>query len=128
MAQISRCYSLLFIVPIGHDPSSNSDPSAYNPYNESLTADLYPTCVQDFTLMRQLGINAIRLYSATQYHNATPCLDAAWNEGDQPIYVVMCFWIDYKNWDVTVETTFAGSERTLRSSSTLIMEFAAVIK
>ena len=46
---------------------------------------------RDFPLLRRMGVNTIRTWGEVQ---SEVFLDAAWNNGDHPIHVLMGFWIN----------------------------------
>lgn len=46
---------------------------------------------RDFPLLRKMNVNAVRVWSEVMNSSF---LDAAWNNGTDPIYVVMGFWIN----------------------------------
>jgi beta-galactosidase/beta-glucuronidase len=73
--------------PIGIDPET--DP----PY-DYLTSKYRPIYERDLPLLRQMGVNTIRLPGWTNDANHTDFLDKAYNNGDKPIYVIVTFRID----------------------------------
>jgi len=46
---------------------------------------------RDFPLLRRMGVNTIRTWGEVLSESF---LDAAWNNGDHPLYVLMGFWIN----------------------------------
>lgn len=46
---------------------------------------------RDFPLLRRMGVNTIRTWGEVL---SEAFLDAAWNDGDHPLYVLMGFWIN----------------------------------
>ena len=49
---------------------------------------------RDLPLMRQMGVNCLRVYGWSSTDDHTEFLDRAYNGGKQPIYVVINRWID----------------------------------
>ena len=51
---------------------------------------------RDLPLLRAMGVNTIRIYGmdATNRGNSTSFLDAAWNNGTDPIYVILSIWLN----------------------------------
>jgi len=75
-------------VPIGFDANvAGGDAVIYN------TPDAYN---RDFKLLREMHANSIRTWGEVKNISF---LDAAWNNGNKPIYVIMGFWINCnENW------------------------------
>jgi parallel beta-helix repeat protein len=65
-------------IPIGYNYAYNfyTHPEIYN---------------RDFAILREMGGNTLRTWDKVK---TTEFLDAAWNNGDQPLYVVMGYWMD----------------------------------
>lgn len=65
-------------IPIGYNYAYNfyEHPEVYN---------------RDFKLLRKMGVNTIRTWNIVR---TKEFLDAAWNNGKQPIYVVMGYWMN----------------------------------
>lgn len=70
-------------IPIGWTAESTSDKEAMYE-DERIYRD------RDFPLLRRMGVNTIRTWGEVL---SEKFLDAAWNGGDHPLYVVMGFWI-----------------------------------
>ncbi|MCX6798939.1 MAG: hypothetical protein NTW59_02460, partial [Candidatus Diapherotrites archaeon] len=74
-------------IPIGQNPEWGYDVTVH----PELTA-------RDFSLLRAMGANAIRTWGKV---NSQAFLDDAWNNGNQPLMVIMGYWmgdnIDYQD-------------------------------
>ena len=70
-------------IPIGFTAESLADKQQM--YDDERIFD------RDFVLLRRMGVNTIRTWGEVQ---SELLLDAAWNNGDHPLHVLMGFWID----------------------------------
>jgi hypothetical protein len=73
--------------PIGHDPEIRSN------YGDYFTSDFHKIHERDFPLLRTMGANTLRLWSWNIGADHTQFLDAAYNNGEDPLYVIAGFWI-----------------------------------
>ena len=64
------------------------------PYGDYFTASYQPIYTRDLPLMRQMGANCLRLYGWDPGANHAAFLDAAYNGGQRPIYVLLNRWVD----------------------------------
>jgi hypothetical protein len=83
-----------FIKGVGYQPT----PAGYDidEYDIFSNADIYN---RDFKLLREMNCNTIRTWAKV---TSKEFLDAAYNNGEKPIYVIMGFWVnpytlDYSN-------------------------------
>ena len=76
-------------VPIGVDPETTP------PYGDYLTSDQSPIYDRDLPLIRQMGANTIRLWGWNNSADHTDFLDKAYNNGVNPIYVIVTFWMGH---------------------------------
>lgn len=80
------------VVPIGEEPQNP-------PYGDYFTSDKSDFYNRDIPAMRAMGVNCIRLYAGSPANSAnyTNFLDALYNNGQDPIYVIMTSFIDAAN-------------------------------
>lgn len=83
--------------PIGESPD---DP----PYGDYFTQEYRAIWERDLPLLREMGANTIRIWGWKHDADHSAFLDAAYNDGDQPIYVICGYWIDKtaRIWDPAV--------------------------
>jgi hypothetical protein len=62
--------------------------------SDSLRSERSSVWTPDLTSMRNMGANAIKIYNLQMTNKHHPFLDAAWNNGVQPIYVTLSLWIE----------------------------------
>jgi hypothetical protein len=74
-------------VPIGVDPETAS------PYGDYFTPNHSRIYNRDLPLLRQMGANTIRLWGWNNSANHKDFLDKAYNNGTNPIYVIVTFWM-----------------------------------
>jgi hypothetical protein len=74
-------------VPIG------SDPTVQPPYGDYFTANYATIYKRDLAILRNLGINAIRLWGWGNGADHSDFLNTAYNGGVNPIYVIVQFWM-----------------------------------
>ncbi len=74
-------------VPIGIDPETIS------PYGDYFTSNYAAIYNRDLPLLRQMGANTIRLWGWNNAANHTDFLNKAYNNGTDPIYVIVTFWM-----------------------------------
>jgi len=75
-------------VPIGHDPETTP------PYGDYFTPEYNSIYDRDLLLLREMGANTIRLWGWNNIANHLDFLDKAYNNGVNPIYVIVGFWIN----------------------------------
>lgn len=73
--------------PIGQDP-------AFPPNGDYFTAGYHALYNRDLNLLRQMGANTIRLWGWRYDADHQDFLDAAYNDGVMPIYVIASYWLD----------------------------------
>ena len=73
--------------PIGQDP-------AFPPNGDYFTTDYHALYSRDLSLLRQMGANTIRLWGWRYDGDHEDFLDAAYNNGVRPIYVIVSYWLD----------------------------------
>ena len=76
-------------VPIGVDPETTP------PYGDYFTANHAAIYNRDLPLIRQMGANVLRLWGWDNNADHTDFLDAAYNGGIDPLYVIIMFWIGH---------------------------------
>lgn len=74
--------------PIGQDPS------AAPPFGDYYTSGYADLWARDFVNIRKMGANLIRLYSWTPGPDHSAFLEAAWNNGEEPLYVLINRYIN----------------------------------
>ena len=74
-------------VPIGIDPETTP------PYGDYFTSNYSPIYERDLPLLRQMGANTIRLWGWNNTADHTDFLNKAYNNGVDPIYVIVTFWM-----------------------------------
>lgn len=99
--------------PIGDNPSASA------PFGDYFTANYRAITDRDLPLIRDLGANVIRIYGWSDTADHTAFLDACYNGGVDPIYVLINRWIDPNtNWGdegavAAIEQTFLNIDREL---------------
>lgn len=79
---------------VGYSPSPiGVDPEVTAPYGDYYTTDYSAIYTRDLPLIRKMGANTIRLWGWNNAADHTAFLDAAYNQGVKPIYVIVSFWI-----------------------------------
>ncbi len=80
-------------VPIGHD-------ARRPPHSDFYTRDWRALHLRDLPLMRALGVNCVRVYGWKPGADHSEFLDLAWNNGVDPIRVLVSPWVDpYTDWN-----------------------------
>jgi hypothetical protein len=74
-------------VPIGIDPETSP------PYGDYFTSEYGAIHSRDIPILRRMGANTIRLWGWNNTADHTDFLDKTYNGGDDPIYVVVTFWM-----------------------------------
>ncbi len=74
-------------VPIGIDPEITP------PYGDYFTSNYSSIYDRDLPLLRQMGANTIRLWGWNNAAVHTDFLNKAYNNGVDPIYVIVTFWM-----------------------------------
>jgi len=74
--------------PIGHDPEIRA------PYGDYFTSDYHRIHERDFPMLRMMGANTLRLWAWHPGADHTRFLDAAYNNGLDPIYIIAGFQIN----------------------------------
>ena len=74
-------------VPIGVDPETTP------PYGDYFTSNYSTIYNRDLPLLRQMGANTIRLWGWNNTSDHTDFLNKAYNNGVDPIYVIVTFWM-----------------------------------
>ncbi len=99
--------------PIGDNPSASA------PYGDYFTANYSALTARDLPLMRDLGANVIRIYGWSETADHSAFLDACYNDGVDPIYVLINRWIDPNtNWNdagavSAIQQTFVQIDQNL---------------
>jgi len=73
--------------PIGHDPEIRA------PFGDYFTSDYQKIHERDFPLLRVMGANTLRLWHWDSNADHTKFLDAAYNDGNDAMFVIAGFWI-----------------------------------
>jgi hypothetical protein len=80
---------------VGYAPTPiGVDPEVTPPYGDYFTSDYSSIYLRDFPLLRQMGANTIRLWGWNNQANHTDFLNKAYNNGVNPIRVIVTFWMD----------------------------------
>ncbi|GAB5558790.1 MAG: hypothetical protein SynsKO_04370 [Synoicihabitans sp.] len=101
--------------PIGDNPSAAA------PYGDYFTANYSALTDRDLPLMRELGANVVRIYGWNETADHAAFLDACYNGGVDPIYVLINRWIDPNtNWNdasavSAIQQTFVQIDQNLGS-------------
>ncbi len=101
--------------PIGDNPSASA------PFGDYFTPNYRALWERDLPLIRDLGANVIRIYGWSETADHTAFLDACYNNGVDPIYVMINRWIDPNtNWGdagaiAAVRQTFVQIDQNLGS-------------
>jgi hypothetical protein len=74
--------------PIGDDPETSP------PYGDYFTSNCGAIYSRDLPLLREMGANTIRLWGWRYDADHGDFLDAAFNNGVRPMYVVVPYWLD----------------------------------
>ena len=99
--------------PIGDNPSASA------PYGDYFTANYNALTARDLPLMRELGANVVRIYGWSETADHSEFLDACYNDGVDPIYVLINRWIDPNtNWNdagavSAIQQTFVSIDQNL---------------
>ncbi len=73
--------------PIGTDPETTS------PYGDYFTSSYASIYDRDIPLLRKMGANTVRLWGWNNIADHTDFLNKAYNNGTDPIYVIVSFWM-----------------------------------
>jgi len=76
-------------VPIGIEPETTP------PYGDYFTSNYDYIYNRDLPLLRQMGANTIRLWGWNNSADHTDFLNKAYNNGTEPIYVIVTFWMGH---------------------------------
>ncbi len=80
---------------VAYQPTPIGDnPSVAPPYGDYYTAAYGALAARDLPLLRQLGADVIRVYGWDPAADHTAFLDACFNGGVDPVYVLVNRWID----------------------------------
>jgi hypothetical protein len=77
------------------------DPTTTPPYGNYFTSDYSYIYNRDLPLLRQMGANTCRLWGWNNQSDHTDFLDKAYNDGVNPIYVIVTFWMEPWYYDIT---------------------------
>ncbi|NEQ68678.1 MAG: hypothetical protein F6K21_24890, partial [Symploca sp. SIO2D2] len=97
--------------PIGEDPSQNP------PYGDYFAEKYRPLYERDIPKMREMGINLVRIYSWNSEKDHSDFLDQLYNDGVQPIRILLNLWID-------PETDWQSA----KSRAVIVDQFVAIAK
>lgn len=79
---------------ICYSPSAIGKSGSAPPYGDYFTAEYQELWDRDFPLLRQMGTNVIRHYGWTNGADHSAFLNAAYNNGNQPLFVLLNRWIN----------------------------------
>ena len=79
---------------VSYAPTPIGDAGDQWPYGDYFTASRQAIYGRDLPRMRQMGANCLRVYGWDPAANHTGFLNAAYNGGQRPIYVLVNRWID----------------------------------
>ncbi|MBF0452859.1 MAG: carboxypeptidase regulatory-like domain-containing protein [Candidatus Magnetomorum sp.] len=96
MGQSISVNDVLFQVKgVGYAPTPiGQDPEVHAPYGDYFTSGHQAIYQRDLPLLRIMGSNTIRLWGWQPTADHMNFLDTAYNDGVDPIYVVVGFWIN----------------------------------
>lgn len=76
------------------------DPTTTPPYGDYFTSNYSYIYNRDLPLLRQMGANTVRLWGWNNQSDHTDFLDRAYNDGINPIYVIVTFWMEPRYYDI----------------------------
>ncbi|MCU0521705.1 MAG: hypothetical protein MUF84_13565 [Anaerolineae bacterium] len=79
---------------IGYAPTPIGDDPSYPPHGDYFTSGYAAGYERDLALLRTMGANTVRLWGWQVNADHTGFLDAAYNGGVRPIYVIASYWIE----------------------------------
>lgn len=80
---------------VGYAPTPiGADPEFGNPNGDNFSAASSALYQRDLPLLRAMGTNTVRLWGWEIDRDHTAFLDAAYNQGVQPIYVIATYWVN----------------------------------
>jgi hypothetical protein len=80
---------------VGYAPTPiGADPETMPPYGDYFTVAHSAIYSRDLPLLRQMGANTVRLWGWKYDADHNDFLDAAFNDGTRPIYVIASYWLD----------------------------------
>lgn len=91
------------------------DPTTTPPYGDYFISDYSHIYGRDLPLLRQMGANTIRLWGWNNEADHADFLNKAYNNGKNPIYVIVTFWMDsgYEISDPDVRNTIKENFRNM---------------
>ncbi len=82
-----------------------------SPHGDYFTKEWKALYSRDLPLMREIGVNCVRVYGWKPDADHEDFLDAAWNGGVQPIRVLISNWVDpYTDWNSSRAVRELGRE------------------
>jgi hypothetical protein len=80
---------------VGYAPSPiGQDPETMSPNGDYFTPDYSAIFNRDLPFLRGMGANTVRLWGWKYNADHTAFLDAAYNQGSRPIYVIISYWVN----------------------------------
>jgi beta-galactosidase/beta-glucuronidase len=80
---------------VGYAPTPiGDDPEVASPHGDYFTSDYSALYNRDLALLRQMGANTVRLWGWKTSADHSDFLDAAYNNGNHPIYVIASYWLN----------------------------------
>jgi hypothetical protein len=80
---------------VGYAPTPiGADPELGNPNGDNFTAASSALYQRDLPLLRAMGANTLRLWGWEINRDHTAFLDAAYNQGVRPIYIIASYWLN----------------------------------
>ena len=80
---------------VGYAPTPiGGDPETAPPHGDFFTSSYSTIYNRDLPLLRQMGANTIRLWGWKHDGDHSDFLDAAYNNGIRPIYIIVSYWLD----------------------------------
>ena len=80
---------------VGYAPTPiGRDPETLNPGEDFFSAGYAATYTRDLELLRDMGANTVRLWGWAPEADHTAFLDAAYNGGSRPVYVIAAYWLN----------------------------------
>lgn len=92
--QISIDGNRFLMKGVSYAPTPIGNVADQPPYGDYFTTNYRSLYQRDLPLMRQMGVNCLRVYGWSLTDDHTEFLNMAYNGGQQPIYVIINRWVN----------------------------------